>query len=76
MSLSMSLPSVHYGGASVPKVIQVKSPLGNELSEPVDFNMMFATSIGPTGQIPGYAAVCLDVCIYACIIKYPILLSM
>lgn len=36
------------------KKYDVKSPLGNELSEPVDFNMMFATSIGPTGQIPGF----------------------
>ena len=26
----------------------------NEVSEPVQFNLMFASSIGPTGQHPGY----------------------
>ncbi|KFD57737.1 hypothetical protein M514_01407 [Trichuris suis] len=33
----------------------IKSPLtGNELSEPLAFNLMFPTSIGPTGLVPGY----------------------
>jgi glycyl-tRNA synthetase len=33
----------------------MKSPVGNnELSEPVAFNLMFATSIGPTGLIKGF----------------------
>lgn len=33
---------------------QMKSPItNNELSEPVAFNLMFATSIGPTGQLKG-----------------------
>lgn len=26
---------------------------GNEVSEPQQFNLMFTTSIGPTGQHPG-----------------------
>ncbi|KAF9418778.1 Glycine--tRNA ligase 1, mitochondrial [Podila epigama] len=34
---------------------QIKSPeTGNDLSEPVVFNLMFASSIGPTGQFPGF----------------------
>ncbi len=33
----------------------LKSPItNNELSEPLDFNLMFNTSIGPTGNLPGY----------------------
>lgn len=32
----------------------MKSPItGNELTEPLEFNLMFSTSIGPTGQIKG-----------------------
>jgi len=26
---------------------------GNDLTEPVEFNLMFTTSIGPSGLIPG-----------------------
>lgn len=34
---------------------QIKNPTtGNEVSEPQQFNLMFASSIGPTGQHPGY----------------------
>uniref|UniRef100_A0A8C5SFC0 Glycine--tRNA ligase n=1 Tax=Laticauda laticaudata TaxID=8630 RepID=A0A8C5SFC0_LATLA len=34
---------------------KVKSPLtGNELTAPVSFNLMFKTSIGPGGNMPGY----------------------
>ena len=34
---------------------QIKSPVtGNALSEPMEFNLMFNTSIGPTGQLKGY----------------------
>ena len=34
---------------------KMKSPVtNNDLSEPVAFNLMFATSIGPTGQQKGY----------------------
>lgn len=33
---------------------QVKSPAGNELSEPFPFNLMFATSIGPVGNQPAF----------------------
>eukprot|EP01134_Creolimax_fragrantissima_P003720 CFRG3720T1 len=29
-------------------------PEGNPLSEPVDFNLMFCTSIGPTGNVKGF----------------------
>ena len=33
---------------------KMKSPVtNNDLSEPVAFNLMFSTSIGPTGQIKG-----------------------
>lgn len=32
-----------------------KAPMtGNDLTEPVEFNLMFTTSIGPSGLIPGY----------------------
>lgn len=32
----------------------MKSPnTGNDLSEPIDFNLMFGTSIGPTGLVKG-----------------------
>jgi len=32
----------------------MKSPTtGNDISEPVDFNLMFATQIGPTGEQKG-----------------------
>lgn len=40
--------------ARIFKKYEVKSPLGNELSDPADFNMMFATSIGPTGLLKGF----------------------
>ena len=34
---------------------KLKSPItNNDLSEPVAFNLMFSTSIGPTGTIKGY----------------------
>ncbi|KAK6165519.1 hypothetical protein SNE40_022434 [Patella caerulea] len=33
----------------------MKSPVtGNDLSDPIEFNLMFATSIGPTGQLKGF----------------------
>ncbi|GAB1601045.1 glycine--tRNA ligase isoform X1 [Argonauta hians] len=33
----------------------MKSPVsGNDLSDPMEFNLMFATSIGPTGHLKGY----------------------
>lgn len=32
-----------------------KSPMsGNDLSDPIDFNLMFQTEIGPTGMTKGY----------------------
>lgn len=34
---------------------QIKAPeTGNDLSKPVEFNLMFDSSIGPTGQVKGY----------------------
>ena len=42
------------------QLYNIRAPLtGNELSPPVDFNLMFSTSIGPGNGIPGY--VCLSV---------------
>lgn len=36
----------------------MKSPTtGNDLSEPVDFNLMFATQIGPTGDQKGFVLI-------------------
>ena len=33
----------------------VKSPVsGNEISEPMEFNLMFKSEIGPTGQFPAF----------------------
>ena len=34
---------------------KMKSPVsGNDLSEPIEFNLMFSTSIGPTGHVKGW----------------------
>ncbi|KAF9435437.1 Glycine--tRNA ligase 1, mitochondrial [Entomortierella beljakovae] len=48
----------NYSGPELGKLIhdhQIKSPqTGNDLSEPEVFNLMFSSSIGPTGQYPGY----------------------
>merc|ERR1719414_1316043 len=38
----------------VVKEFQIKSREGNELSEPMDFNLMFQTEIGPTGASKGF----------------------
>lgn len=36
----------------------IKNPdTDNEVTEPVQFNLMFASSIGPTGQHPGYVVI-------------------
>ncbi|RWS02977.1 glycine--tRNA ligase-like protein [Dinothrombium tinctorium] len=33
----------------------IKSPItGNDLTDAIEFNLMFSTSIGPTGQVKGY----------------------
>lgn len=41
--------------AAILKKFNMKSPLTqNELSEPMEFNLMFATQIGPTGLIKGF----------------------
>lgn len=40
--------------AAVLKKFDMKSPLtGNDLTEPIEFNLMFATQIGPSGLIKG-----------------------
>lgn len=36
------------------KKYDIKSPEGNVLSTPYPFNLMFGTSIGPTGKHEGY----------------------
>lgn len=40
--------------AAIMQNFNMKSPLtGNELTEPIEFNLMFATQIGPSGLIKG-----------------------
>lgn len=41
-------------GELVKKHKIVNPETGNELTEPVEFNLMFESNIGPTGQIKGY----------------------
>lgn len=37
------------------KKYNIKSPLtNNDLSEPIEFNLMFATQIGPSGLVKGF----------------------
>lgn len=47
-----------YGGHEMASVIEkyaIKNPAtGNDISAPVPFNLMFQTSIGPSGSLPGY----------------------
>lgn len=41
--------------AAIMKKFDMRSPLtGNELTEPIEFNLMFGTQIGPSGTIKGY----------------------
>merc|ERR1719322_1797218 len=41
--------------AAVLKKYEIKSPLtNNELTEPIEFNLMFQTHIGPTGALKGF----------------------
>lgn len=43
----------------------VKSPTtGNDLTPPISFNLMFQTSIGPGGNMPGCAAAFRPSCVY------------
>ncbi|GAA6011547.1 hypothetical protein JCM11491_004684 [Sporobolomyces phaffii] len=48
----------NYTGAELGQLIRehkiVAPETGNEVTEPVEFNLMFDSSIGPTGQIKGY----------------------
>merc|ERR1719337_658066 len=41
--------------AAILREFDMKSPLtGNELSEPIEFNLMFQTNIGPSGAVKGF----------------------
>ncbi|CAO1620772.1 unnamed protein product [Jaminaea pallidilutea] len=48
----------NYGGSELGALIKkfdVRAPeTGNEVSDPIQFNLMFDTSIGPTGALKGY----------------------
>jgi glycyl-tRNA synthetase len=48
----------NFGAAEMDKILKefnMKSPItGNDLSEPLEFNLMFQTQIGPTGQVRGF----------------------
>jgi len=48
----------NYDGPGLQSLIEkfeIKAPeTGNDLSKPVEFNLMFDSSIGPTGQVKGY----------------------
>ncbi|KAL1936166.1 hypothetical protein VTP01DRAFT_300 [Rhizomucor pusillus] len=48
----------NYGGPELAEIIKkynIRSPeSGNELSEPQEFNLMFESSIGPTGHLRGF----------------------
>merc|ERR1719244_1610938 len=40
---------------AIVKEYGMKSPVtGNDITEPIEFNLMFATSIGPTGTVKGF----------------------
>lgn len=41
--------------AEILKKYEIRSPLtNNELSEPIEFNLMFGTQIGPSGMVKGF----------------------
>jgi glycyl-tRNA synthetase len=43
------------GLAELIKKFDIRNPLtGNEVTEPIQFNLMFDTAIGPSGQLKGY----------------------
>lgn len=45
------------------KNYNMKSPVsGNDLSEPIEFNLMFSTSIGPTGHLKGLVTFSWNIC--------------
>lgn len=48
----------NYTGAELGDIIKkhniVNPETGNELSQPQEFNLMFQSEIGPTGQVKGY----------------------
>ena len=41
-------------GATMKKY-EVKAPVsGNDITDPMEFNLMFKSEIGPTGQLPSF----------------------
>ncbi|GAB5585427.1 Glycine--tRNA ligase 1 [Umbelopsis nana] len=47
----------NYSGPELGEIIQkwaIKTPEGNDLTTPQEFNLMFESSIGPTGHLKGY----------------------
>jgi len=41
--------------AAILEEFKMKSPItGNDLTEPIEFNLMFETHIGPSGLLKGY----------------------
>lgn len=50
----------------------MKSPItGNDLSEPIEFNLMFGTQIGPSGLIKGCVLLfCISVAVYIILTQY------
>lgn len=46
-----------YGKAEMSAILKkfnIRSPLtGNELTDPIEFNLMFGTQIGPSGLVKG-----------------------
>jgi glycyl-tRNA synthetase len=53
------------------KKFEIKAPeTGNDVSTPVEFNLMFDSSIGPTGYVKGYACI-HSACIMRCAADVP-----
>ncbi|KAI9223224.1 glycyl-tRNA synthetase [Blastocladiella britannica] len=47
----------NYSGAELGELIrmhEIRTPEGNVVTEPVEFNLMFDTNVGPTGEVKGY----------------------
>jgi glycyl-tRNA synthetase len=47
----------NYGGKELGELIlkhQIKTQEGNDVTSPVEFNLMFETMVGPTGDVKGY----------------------
>ncbi|KAI9178957.1 Glycine--tRNA ligase 1, mitochondrial [Blastocladiella emersonii ATCC 22665] len=47
----------NYGGAELGELIRthdIRTPEGNVVTDPVEFNLMFDTNVGPTGDVKGF----------------------